>query len=81
MANPLDVAKQWLFKVAIKKAITRAIPYVVTGAVVVAAKINAVTSPAGVTFSVDEAAFGLFAAQGLAIFQNWAKTKFGIKWL
>jgi hypothetical protein len=81
MGNPVEGVKQWLVKVALKKAITRAIPYVITGIVGIVMKANAVGGLAGVQISVDEAALGAAVASALTVGQNWLKTKFNLKWL
>ena len=73
--------KQWFFGLAVKKALTRAIPWLISLASVLVARGNDAAGKYGVTVNLDTAALGSALALGLAVVQNWVKTKTGAKWL
>jgi len=77
----IEKMKTWLFSIAIKKAITRSIPWLVAGATTLAAKGNAVGGEYGVTVNIDTAALTTGVGLALIVVQNWLKNKVGLKWL
>lgn len=81
MTNPVDGVKRWLFRVAVAKAIKRAIPWLISMAVVGVGKLNSSAGASGIQVSVDEAALTAAVAGALAVFQNWVKVKFSVTWL
>lgn len=77
----IDNTKAWFLRVAIQKALKRAIPWLITGAGLLVTRGNDVTGKYGFTVTLDTAALGTAAALALAGFQNWVKVKTGAKWL
>ena len=74
-------AEKWLVGLAIKKVTTRAIPWIISIAGSYLVKANAAGSHVGITLTIDDAALAAGLAAGLAMFQNYLKTKFKISWL
>lgn len=77
----MENVKKWLFSVAVKKVITRAIPWLVGIIGTYVAKMNAMSNQTGVTVAVDDVALVAGISSLLALAQNLAKVKFNLKWL
>lgn len=76
-----DGAKDWLLKVALKKAIKRVLPGILGLVLVFVKKANGVVGDAGLSISVDDAALASFIAGLVTVIQNYIKVKFGVEWL
>ncbi|RTL20731.1 MAG: hypothetical protein EKK55_17250 [Rhodocyclaceae bacterium] len=81
MGNPVDSVKTWLLRVALKKVLTRAIPWVTALIMTLVTKANAFGAGVGVQLSVDDVALATGIAAALTMFQNWLKVKFDLKFL
>ncbi len=77
----VDGAKEWLFNIALKKAIKRLVPWALGVALVFIKKANGVVDDAGLQISVDEAALAAGISGVITMLQNYIKVKFGVEWL
>lgn len=77
----VDKAKQWLFGIAVKKAVKRAIQVLIAFAV--AKGVPAILSGFGVQVDAAKLEVELTTAcyAGIEILRNWLKHKFNIGWL
>lgn len=79
----VESAETWLFSVALKKVVKRAIPWVtsIVAGPALAGKINGAAAAWGVQVTVDPMAFSTAFGSALALFQNWVKVRTGWSWL
>lgn len=77
----LDPVKEWLFKVALRKGIARAVTFLV--AFVTSAKVAPLLMQWGIMVDpvVLEASLTAFFIGAFEMLRNWLKVKFGLKFL
>jgi hypothetical protein len=81
MTNPIEAVKEWIFAIALKKAVFSLVKVII--AFITSVKIDPVLKQLGVTVDPITLTGGLTAllSAALTILQNWLKIKFGLKWL
>lgn len=81
MTNPVETVKTWLLSIALKKAVSFAVKFIVS--IITGVKVAPILAQLGITIDPVTLAGGIatLLGAGLTILQNWIKIKLGVKWL